>query len=276
MFLTFIAGATSQYVDIFVGDSSSTTGAGLSGLAYNSGSLTCYYHRDSANSSTSVALASGTLGTWATGMFKEVDATNMPGWYQFGIPNAALASSAKEVNFLFKGASNMVPTPLKIRLSAVNPDDNVRMGMTALPNVVSGAGAGQLATVNRNSQIQLDTAGKVFTPYQYQTSVAVTTSGSIGGYTVTASGLNSAGADNALKGWTVQVGLELRTVVAWTDATRTITIDRPWLVNHPLTDFVTLWAFPNPALSTVFLKPSQAILAHCQLTHLEGSHQVEM
>jgi hypothetical protein len=38
-------GATDQTVYLFIQDSSSTIGAGLTGLAYNTASLVCYYVR---------------------------------------------------------------------------------------------------------------------------------------------------------------------------------------------------------------------------------------
>lgn len=111
------AGATSQMVDVFVGDSSSTTGAGLTGLAFNSGSLTCYYHRANASSATSITLASSTLGTYTSGCFKEVSSSNAPGQYQFCPPDAAFASGADNVTFMCKGATNMVPVALRVQIA---------------------------------------------------------------------------------------------------------------------------------------------------------------
>jgi len=80
--------STSQLIEIFISDSSSTTGAGKTALVYNSTNLTAYYYC-SGTTATSVTLATMTVGTWASGGFKEIDAANMPGWYQFGIPNNA-------------------------------------------------------------------------------------------------------------------------------------------------------------------------------------------
>jgi hypothetical protein len=75
-----------------------------------------------------------TVGTWASGGFVVVDGTNMPGLYQLGIPDAALASGASQVVILLKGATNMAPVVLEIQLVNYDPDDGVRMGLTALPN----------------------------------------------------------------------------------------------------------------------------------------------
>lgn len=109
-------GATSEIWQIFIADSSSTTGAGLTALAYNSGSLTVYWHRDTDTTATTSALVDMTVGTFTSYGFKKIDDTNMPGWYQFCPPNAALASGAKSVAFLLKGATNMAPLPIEVDL----------------------------------------------------------------------------------------------------------------------------------------------------------------
>jgi len=75
-----------------------------------------------------------TLGTWATGGLIVADATNMPGVYILSIPNAALASGAKSVVIFLQGATNMAPVVLEIELTAVDNQDSVRFGMSALPN----------------------------------------------------------------------------------------------------------------------------------------------
>lgn len=111
-------GATSEIWQIFIADSSSTTGAGLASLAFNSGSLTAYYHRDTDTTATAISLVTMTVGTFTSSGFKEIDATNMPGWYQFCPPNAALASGAKSCGFHLKGATNMAPLPIEVDLDS--------------------------------------------------------------------------------------------------------------------------------------------------------------
>lgn len=108
-------GATSKMIDVFVLDSSSTVGAGLTGLAYNSASLACSYRR-AGSTRTAITLATSTLGTYTSGAFKEVDSTNMPGFYEFGIPNAAIAAGADYVDFWCGGATNMAATPFRVQL----------------------------------------------------------------------------------------------------------------------------------------------------------------
>lgn len=143
MKLSIKAGSTSQSVNLFIADSSSTTGAGLTGLTYNSGSLSCYYSHAGANA-TANAITLATLAAvnsaWSSGGFKEIDATNMPGWYRFDIPDAVLATSkGRSVAIHFKGATNMAPLPIEIELTAWDNQDSVRGGLTAMPNVASGS-----------------------------------------------------------------------------------------------------------------------------------------
>lgn len=108
---------TSKLLHVFVPNSSVSTGAGLTGLVYNSAGLKAYYLREGAASATAITLATMTVGTWATGGFKEVDATNMPGVYELGIPDAALASGANSVVIMLQGATNMAPVTLEIDLA---------------------------------------------------------------------------------------------------------------------------------------------------------------
>jgi hypothetical protein len=133
----FKAGSTSQTIEVYIQDSSSTTGGALTGLAHNSSGLTCYYHRQGAASAASVSLAASTLGTWTSGGFKEVDGSNMPGHYELGIPDAVLASGARYVTLLLKGAANMVPVPIEIELDAVDYQDAVSFGLSRLDADVS-------------------------------------------------------------------------------------------------------------------------------------------
>ena len=122
MKLSKFAGATSEIWQIFIRDSSSTTGAGLTGLAFGTSGLTAYYHRDSDTTATAISLVTMTTGTFTSSGFKEIDSTNMPGWYQLCPPNAALASGAKSCAIHLKGATNMAPLPIEVQLTTVNPD----------------------------------------------------------------------------------------------------------------------------------------------------------
>jgi len=126
------AGATSKLVRVFVQNSLVTTNAGLTGLTSGSSGLTCYSIRECDSSTAVVSLSGGTVGTWSSGGFKEVDATNMPGLYEVGIPNAAIASGSKSVVLFLRGATNMSDTPVEFELTAVNNQDSASFGVTAI------------------------------------------------------------------------------------------------------------------------------------------------
>lgn len=137
MKLEKLAGATSEIWQVFVRDSSSTTGGGLTGLTNASASLTAYYHRDTDTTATAISLVSMTAGTFTSSGFKEIDATNMPGWYQFCPPNAAIASGAKSCAFHLKGVTNMAPLPIEVQLTAVDPDNATSLGLSRLDAAIT-------------------------------------------------------------------------------------------------------------------------------------------
>ena len=145
-------------------DSSSTTGAGLTGLTSASSGLIISTIADNEATATVYTQAAGniegitTLGTYAAPTaskcrFKEVDATNHPGVYEIQLLDARYSvSSAKRLVISITGATNLVETDLEIELVAYDPQDAVRMGQTALPNAAAGANGG-LPTVNANNAV---------------------------------------------------------------------------------------------------------------------------
>src|SRR5262249_23623289 len=95
----------------------------------------------------SVSITLATLAaansSYSSGGFKEIDATNMKGWYRFDIPNAALGTSnGRCVSIHLQGATNMAPLPIEIELTGWDNQDAVRGGMTALPNANAAAANG--------------------------------------------------------------------------------------------------------------------------------------
>ena len=139
MKLNISSGATSQTINVFIRDSSSTTGAGLTGLVYNSASLTAYYALPAA-AAVSISLVTQTVtGAYSSGGFVEISSANMPGWYRFDIPNAALASGTF-CDIHFKGATNMAPLPIEIQLTGSTSDP----WSTALPDAYTSGQAGYI------------------------------------------------------------------------------------------------------------------------------------
>lgn len=113
--------ATSRSEYIFIQDSSLTTGAGKTGLVFNTASLVAYYVRP-LGSATAITLATQTVtGAFSSGGFVEVDSTNMPGVYRLDVPNAAFATGVDKVVVMLKGAANMAPVLLEYQLVGFDP-----------------------------------------------------------------------------------------------------------------------------------------------------------
>lgn len=148
---TLKAGATSQIIPISIFDSSSTTGAKLAGLVYNSAGLTAYYNRTgAAGAATAITLATATKGTWASSGFVAIDGTNMPGDYELHIPDAAIAAGATSVLVQLKGATNMVPVNILIQLTVFDlqtATQKVDVDTIKTQAVTCGAGVTILASV---------------------------------------------------------------------------------------------------------------------------------
>jgi len=137
------AGLADQSLDIFIQDSSSSVGAGLTGLVYNSASLVCYYRRGHTGTPTALTLATQTVGgAHSDGGFVELSSSNMPGMYRLDLSDAIVAAGVSTVTLMLKGATNMAPVTIELQLVAADLDDGVRLGLTALPNAAAGANNG--------------------------------------------------------------------------------------------------------------------------------------
>jgi hypothetical protein len=152
--------ATSVLATIFVQNDSVTTGAGLTGLAYNTSSLTAYYFRQGDSSDTAISLATMTLGTWASGGLVKVDDTNMPGVVQLGLPNACFTALGSVVVYL-QGAANMAPCVLEFQVVAFDPTDAVHLGLSSLPNAAAAASGGLMTIGTSTGQVNPDGSGNV-------------------------------------------------------------------------------------------------------------------
>lgn len=147
------AGATSQTIDVFIQDSSVSTGAGLTGLVYNTSNLTAYYRKGATGTPTAITLATQTVGgAWSSGGFVAVDGTNCPGQYRLDLPNAVV-DTAGMVTIYLRGATNMAPCVMELEIVAVDKFDTVRYGLTAIPNVAQGS--------TGSIPVSVDTSGRV-------------------------------------------------------------------------------------------------------------------
>lgn len=117
---------TSKRIAIFIQDSSKTNGEGKTGLTSGSTNLKWYYWRESEGDAgaTSVTLASATRGTFTSGGFVEKDSTNMPGFYELGVPNAAIATGANWVTMVIRDSGTgltIAPCTIEIQLMDTLP-----------------------------------------------------------------------------------------------------------------------------------------------------------
>ena len=128
--------STSQSILLFIQDSSSTVGAGLAGLAFNTSGLTAYYARPRANPA-AITLATQTVtGAYSAGGFVAIDGTNMPGFYRLDLPDAALATGVDSVVLQLRGAANMAPLPIEIQLTSADLNDAAALGLSRIDATV--------------------------------------------------------------------------------------------------------------------------------------------
>jgi hypothetical protein len=78
-----------------------------------------------------IAISQGTVGQWHAGAFVEVDPDLVPGVYQFGAPDEMLAPGATRAVLVLRFPGARID-PLEVDLVAFDPQDSVRLGMSAL------------------------------------------------------------------------------------------------------------------------------------------------
>ena len=132
-------GVTSQILQIFIRSTASGVGAGLTGLTNATANLIAYFHRDTDTTATAISLQSMTAGTFTSSGFVEIDATHMPGWYQFCPPNTVFATGAESVALHLQGALNMVALPIEIDLHPQTDIQRVNNNATDAAQLALGA-----------------------------------------------------------------------------------------------------------------------------------------
>lgn len=135
--------STDVTVYLFIQASNVTTGAGLTGLTFETANLVASYVRPgAARAAITLATLAAADSAHSDGGFKEVDATNMPGIYRLDLPDAVCATGVNSVVVMLKGAANMAPVVLEVQLVSYDPNDGVRLGITALPNAAADEAGG--------------------------------------------------------------------------------------------------------------------------------------
>ena len=162
------AGQTSVSLPIFIQDTASTTGGGLSGLTSGTSGLVAEYRRRGASAWTTITLTSKTLGTWASGGFVADGA--LGGAYELDLPDAVCASGARWVAIRAYGAANMLPCLIEIELDAFDytlatqPVNMTQIGgdTQSATDLKDFADAGYDPTTNKlTGAVELDSAARV-------------------------------------------------------------------------------------------------------------------
>jgi len=123
-------------VDVYVIDA--TDGTPELGLLHSSSALAMTYRREGSAVVTPTMAALAALTTAHTdGGWEEIGA----GHYRYDPPDAAWASGAVSVS-IQGTATGMIVLPQTVQLVAFDPDDAIRMGMTALPGFAADAAGG--------------------------------------------------------------------------------------------------------------------------------------
>ncbi len=166
-------GATGVILRVKILDSTTATGAGKTGLTYQSTGLVISTIASNEAAPTAYSQAAGTvetiatLGTYAAPAdtkcrFREIDATNHPGLYEIQLADARMAvSGARHLITSISGASGAAQCDAEVQLVSLDLYDSTRAGLAALPNAAA-ASAGGLPTVGTSAnQIALDGSGNV-------------------------------------------------------------------------------------------------------------------
>ena len=126
-------GLTSVSLGVFIADTSSTTGGGLSGVTNSSSGLVLEYRRAGQSTWTSVTPVSKTLGTYTSGGI--VADGSLAGAYEVDFPDAAFASGARFVLCRIRGVTNMLPVLIEVELDAVDYQNATNFGLSKFADI---------------------------------------------------------------------------------------------------------------------------------------------
>ena len=105
--------------------------SGKEGLDSDNRQASAAYLREGEVQVRRIPLVKGKLGEYRAGSFVEVDRELLPGVYQFGVPDEALAAGADTVTLMLKFPGAVIE-PISVHLVAYDPQDADRLGMAAL------------------------------------------------------------------------------------------------------------------------------------------------
>ncbi len=211
-------------INIFIQDGSD---GGVTGLAFNTASLTCYYVRPGSEAAQLALVTQTITGAHSDGGFVEIDATNMPGIYRLDLSDVVIANGVDTVTVMLQGAVGMVPTVIEIQLDLVdNVWDEILVGATH--NINNSAGKrlrGSGAPLIREETAQ--GAGTGSNQIQFDTGASAMD----GAY------------DPAMVVIIENTGTgQTRLILQYDGATKTATVDRNWKVNPDATSVFQILA----------------------------------
>lgn len=131
-------GSTDQSVIIRIIDS--TAGTPETGVVYNTSGIDMWYRRDGqARVAITEASLPATNAAHTDGGIIHID----DGYYRLDLPDAAVASSAGVNGVMVAGSvPDMIVIGAYLELVSYDPNDSVRLGLTALPNAAADAAGG--------------------------------------------------------------------------------------------------------------------------------------
>lgn len=157
MNFSFKKDSTNVSIIIFIKDSTSATGSGLTGLLYNTLNLVCYYVRPGGNATQLPLITQTVGGAHSDGGFVEIDATNMPGVYRLDLADAVLATGSNSVMLSLKGAANMSTTIVEIQLESEVNISSLNGNSTSAANLSTSAGVILTGTVDTTAFVSTTT-----------------------------------------------------------------------------------------------------------------------
>jgi hypothetical protein len=146
-------GSTDRSVTLRIVDS--TDGTPETGVVFNTSGIDLWYRREgAAKTSITEATLSALTDAHSDGGFLHIG----DGYYRLDLPDAAFATGANHVDF-GGTVTGMVVIGGRVKLVAYDPEDTVRMGLTALPNAAAAASGG-LPTVDSANDVGIQTGLK--------------------------------------------------------------------------------------------------------------------
>ena len=150
-------GTTNFSVELYIIDN--TDGTPELGVVFDTSGIDLNYRREG---SALVTVTEATLAALTTahsdGGFKEIG----NGRYRFDLPDAAFATGKQNVT-IGGTITGMIVMPVLCQLVDYDPEDSVRLGLTALPNAAAEASGGLYTQGSGSGQIAQDSSGRINT-----------------------------------------------------------------------------------------------------------------